>query len=121
MTEYSYCKLDVDGETIIGAVVAQPLTTDLKRRNQLERTTGWSLDLWVQNNSGSDSVIGQAGGSWDGSKFIPPQLFPSWIYNAGTNSWESPIGNPDNLHSGRWNEDTQTWWDESIPSIITED
>ena len=50
--EYIYCKLDVDGETIIGAVVAQPLSTDEERKAALEKTTGWNKDLWIRNNCG---------------------------------------------------------------------
>jgi|TARA_R100000322_G_scaffold128267_2_gene84512 hypothetical protein len=111
--EYIYCKLDVDGETIIGAVVAQPLSTDEERKAALEKTTGWNKDLWIRNNCGQDGKIGEAGGKWDGTNFHPPQPYPSWVYNAGTNSWEAPTppGNPDNLEPGYWNEEAGNWWD----------
>lgn len=47
----------------------------------------------------------------DRNFFKPVKTYPSWVYNADTNTWESPIGNPDNLDKSFWNEDDGVWHD----------
>lgn len=54
--------------------------------------------------------------------FIPPKPFESWILNEETANWESPIGPPpeltqEQMQNGlfyRWDEETQTWIDDSF-------
>ena len=41
--------------------------------------------------------------------FIPPQLYPSWILNEETYSWNPPIPYPQDGEEYEWNEDSQEW------------
>lgn len=41
--------------------------------------------------------------------FIPPQPFPSWIFNTTTLNWESPVPYPDDGKMYEWDETTQSW------------
>lgn len=50
--------------------------------------------------------------------FIPPQPYPSWVLNANTLTWESPVPYPQN-GSCTWDEATQSWKD--IPLAINID
>jgi len=41
--------------------------------------------------------------------FIPPQPFASWLLNAGSCLWESPVPMPTDGKMYRWDEDTTSW------------
>ena len=41
--------------------------------------------------------------------FIPPQPYPSWIFNETTCLWDSPVACPDDGKSYFWNEEDQSW------------
>jgi hypothetical protein len=49
------------------------------------------------------------GYTWDGTGFAPPQTFPSWILNAETYLWESPVPMPTDEKNYRWDESTLSW------------
>jgi hypothetical protein len=55
----------------------------------------------------------QAGGTYDGLKFWPPQPYPSWTKNEELNEWEPPISYPlfdeENPKFYQWNEDILNW------------
>jgi hypothetical protein len=79
-----------------------------------------SIDVWPGPDGENKQLItvsddpaspnhGWIGWTWDGTKFIPPQPYPSWTYNAETNSWEAPVPYPTDGGSYRWDEDTLSW------------
>ena len=45
----------------------------------------------------------------DRDAFIPPKPFESWILNAESCLWDSPIPCPNDGKSYLWNEATQSW------------
>ena len=47
-------------------------------------------------------------------KFIPSKVYPSWILNETTYTWEAPIPKPESGLS-LWDEDSQSWLTEQDP------
>ena len=47
----------------------------------------------------------------DQDAFIPPQPFPSWIWNVEQGYWEAPVECPEITKTTyqRWNEETTSW------------
>ena len=41
--------------------------------------------------------------------FIPPQDFPSWIFNEETCRWDAPIPYPTDGNKYDWDEETVSW------------
>ena len=41
--------------------------------------------------------------------FIPPQPFPSWVFDQATCWWEPPVPKPTAPGMWKWDETTQTW------------
>lgn len=47
--------------------------------------------------------------------FIPPKPYTSWILNEDTCLWESPTPMPTDDKSYKWDEETASWLEISIP------
>jgi len=47
------------------------------------------------------------GYQYDGTGFIPPQPFPSWVLNGYV--WEAPVAMPDDGQSYIWDETSMSW------------
>ena len=47
--------------------------------------------------------------------FIPPKPYTSWILNEDTCLWESPTPMPTDDKSYKWDEETTSWLEISIP------
>jgi len=47
------------------------------------------------------------GWTYDGTGFIPPQPYPSWVLNNYV--WEAPITAPDDGNDYWWDEENTTW------------
>lgn len=47
------------------------------------------------------------GWEYDGTGFIPPQPFPSWILNGYV--WEAPVAMPDDGAAYYWDEASTSW------------
>ena len=41
--------------------------------------------------------------------FVPPQPFPSWVFNDYNCVWEPPVAYPDDGNRYFWNEELTTW------------
>jgi hypothetical protein len=72
---------------------------------------------WAQENLGAewidstDHSVG-IGFTFNGSKFIPPKPFESWVYVEDGNYWKSPVPYPeDETKEYEWNEDLMAWTD----------
>lgn len=46
---------------------------------------------------------------WDGTRFLPPKPYPSWIWNENMNTWISPITYPSDGGIYSWNEESASW------------
>ena len=44
---------------------------------------------------------------YDGTGFIPPKPYPSWVLNDYV--WEPPVAMPDDGQIYNWNENTLSW------------
>lgn len=55
----------------------------------------------------SDAMPAGIGWEWDGTGFIRPQPYPSWVLNNYV--WEAPVALPDDGESYYWDEDTVSW------------
>lgn len=55
----------------------------------------------------TDAMPAGIGWEWDGTGFIPPQPYPSWVL--ADYVWEAPVAMPDDGQVYRWNEDTLSW------------
>ena len=51
---------------------------------------------------------GGIGWSFDGTNFIPPQPYPSWILDEN-NDWQSPTPMPSSGGPYRWSEEDLEW------------
>jgi len=51
----------------------------------------------------------------DRDAFYTPQPYPSWTLNEDTCLWEAPVARPDDGNMYQWNEETQSWDEESQP------
>ena len=47
------------------------------------------------------------GYQYDGTGFIPPQPFPSWVLNGYV--WDPPVAMPDDGATYYWDEDSTSW------------
>lgn len=73
-------------------------------------------DTWLQtsyNNSFRGNYAGIGYEYWsDIDQFVPPQPYPSWIYDPATAQWEAPVPKPYPVPKGYiyvWDEATQSW------------
>jgi len=57
----------------------------------------------------SSGTIVSIGYTWDGTRFIPSQPYPSWILNTITYEWEAPVAMPSDGKPYEWNEETTAW------------
>ena len=46
--------------------------------------------------------------------FIPPQPYPSWTLDEASCLWKAPVPMPSDGKKHSWNEDDQSWVEESI-------
>lgn len=64
----------------------------------------------TEEQSNLDFVINDS--SWNGTEFIPPKPYNSWIWNEQNKYWESPIPQPPIVENGprySWDEETVSW------------
>ena len=54
----------------------------------------------------ADMPVG-IGWEYDGTGFIPPQPFPSWVLNDYV--WEAPVAMPDDDAAYYWDERSTSW------------
>ena len=73
-------------------------------------------DVWLQTSYNRSFRGNYAGMGFtyrsDIDQFIPPQPYPSWIYDPITAMWEPPIPKPYPAPKGYiyvWNEETLSW------------
>ena len=55
----------------------------------------------------TNATPGGIGWEWDGTGFIPPQPYPSWVLSNYV--WEAPVALPDDGQSYVWDEATVSW------------
>jgi len=101
-----YAKLNSEKTSVEEILTCPNLPTAEECKAHMERVTGIAADRWIDCTG--MYYVG-TGSKWTGSIFNPPKPFPSWILNTETNEWESPIGNPNNLHQNYWNEAEGIW------------
>lgn len=102
MTEKNYAF--IKNNNVINVVVFDEPTEELLNNFKTE----FDLDHIVLATE--KSIIG---GSWDGTIFIVPKPYASWILNE-SGDWEAPVAMP--VNEGKfyiWNEETISW-DEKI-------
>lgn len=74
----------------------------------------WLQTSYNANFRGKFAAIGDIYSS-PRDKFIPMKPYPSWTYNADSNTWQPPVPFPANATQPHdWDEVTQAW----IPSRI---
>lgn len=49
--------------------------------------------------------------------FIPPKPFNSWILNENSCTWDAPVPYPDDGQRYEWDEDTNNWVLETLPTL----
>lgn len=83
---------------------------------------------WVQTSYNTVAGVHQLGGTplrknyaglgytYDAVRdaFIPPKPYSSWILNEDTCLWEPPVAYPSDENRYVWNEETQSWDEETI-------
>ena len=81
------------------------------QRSQKCLRYSWNTEAGVHRLGGTPFRMNFAepGGSYDPEldAFIPPKIFPSWIFDLDTCAWIAPIERPgENFY---WDEDTVNW------------
>lgn len=74
-------------------------------------------DEWiaaVKAEQGLDDIILATtkvgvGYDYNGTDFIPPKPFTSWILNSTSKEWEPPVARPTDKQVYAWNEETKSW------------
>ena len=116
---------DTGGPDNTGDDIAQ----NFLRKRHLEPTAIWKrTDINTFQNTHSSGDNSKAfrgnyaakGYTYDEAKdaFIPPQNYPSWIFNESTLSWDPPTPKPevgDDNRATEWDEDSQSWKKETTP------
>ena len=46
---------------------------------------------------------------WNGSRFVLPSPYPSWIFDEELNQWVAPVPYPEDEFAYLWNEELLTW------------
>lgn len=84
---------------------------------QLCKRTSYNTHAGEHSGSGVPFRLNYAGVGFlyreDIDAFIHPQPFDSWILDETTGVWHAPIPYPDDGHMYEWNEDLQSWIEES--------
>lgn len=52
--------------------------------------------------------LGNIGDTWNGSIFIPPSPYPSWIWSDSSRQWQAPVPMPED-DTYIWDEVSKTW------------
>jgi hypothetical protein len=54
---------------------------------------------------------------WNGSRFVLPSPYTTWVFNDESNSWEPPIPMPENIPTKYfWSQETEQWEVNPIPA-----
>lgn len=64
-------------------------------------------DYTPQANEIAVETVAYVGGDYVDGHFYPPQLFPSWVRDAG--SWVAPTPMPETEGRWSWDEPTLSW------------
>ena len=76
---------------------------------------------WIQTfNDRSNGIrFAEVGGTYDSDLgiFIAAKLYPSWVLDADTKEWVSPVDEPDDRETVWyvWDEDTTSWIESTFP------
>lgn len=111
-----YVKINPDDNTVLTVVVAEG-NDDLDIRTKLEKSTGWLKENWVAAPEDEEHRFKHCGigctYNKDTGLFLRKKPFASWSLNSDGTDWEPPISNPNNLSESYWNEQTQSWLEQS--------
>jgi hypothetical protein len=66
----------------------------------------------------TDENLAVIGGTYDGSVFIDPKPFPSWVLNS-QKKWDPPIAYPNDNKNYYWNEEETSWTE--VAGVVTRD
>jgi len=72
----------------------------------------WKQTSYIKSFRKNFASIGYSYDS-DLDAFVAPKPYPSWILNNESCIWEAPTPIPDNIHTYVWDEENQTWIQES--------
>jgi len=68
---------------------------------------------WVQTSYNANFRKHFAGQGYryneDLDAFIPPQPYPSWLFDSETCTWSPPVAMPEDDKIYRWNEQSTSW------------
>lgn len=81
----------IDGTTVVNVIVV---------------AADWQADDTNHVEYTADKPAG-IGWQYDGTGFIPPQPYPSWVLN--DYKWHPPTPKPDDGNAYWWDEDNTTW------------
>lgn len=71
-------------------------------KTKYNATNAYKMDL-----SKEVASIGET--YWNGSRFVVPSPYPSWIFNEEENKWEPPFSAPIADGVYKWDEETVSW------------
>ena len=86
-----------------GIVTNIEVVTDEFFNANPERYSG----MWIKVGEGTTHLLYGIGWTCTGDAFIPPQPFPSWIYDEVNTRWNPPVEKP--FGSYIWNEELRQW------------
>jgi hypothetical protein len=73
-----------------------------KLKEKFNAANAYSMDL-----SREIASIGET--YWNGTRFVHPSPFPSWIFNEDINDWTAPLPYPEDGNTYLWNETAINW------------
>jgi len=103
---------EIDSDNIVLRVVVVPNEHETNGQDYLANEVGLG-GTWIQtsyNNNIRKNFAG-VGYKYDSTRdaFIPPQAFPSFIFNEDTCRYEPPVAQPRDGKSYKWDEAIVNW------------
>ena len=103
MSEVTYGFVDEENILFATAIFIDGDTETIERvKNQFSASACYKMNLEKEL-----ALFGEA--YWNGSRFLLPSPYPSWIFNEDLNAWIAPVPYPENDLDYFWDEETTSW------------
>jgi hypothetical protein len=110
MAEVTYGFVNEENVLIAFAVAESGDTDTLNRLvSQFNAVNFHAMDLTKETTALNETF-------WNGTRFIHPSPFPSWVWSEEKNDWKAPIDGPLDGKYYEWNESTLNWIE--VPPLI---
>jgi hypothetical protein len=106
---------ELDSSNIVLRVVVIPNEHEVDGENWCNQFFGGGTWRQTSYNASIRKNFAGVGYTYDPAldAFIPPQPYPSWIFDTATCQWKAPVDMPNDGNQYFWNEVGQEWMTQS--------